>query len=310
MNAPGLLAALGAGLLTFLSPCVLPLIPGYLSFISGYGLAEIRSGAGRLRVLASTALFAAGFTAVFVLLGLVFAGGSLLLGGLSRALTIGAGLVVVLLGLNLVFDFIKILDLEARFHAARRPRGLAGAFLIGVAFAAGWSPCVGPILASILLYAARQGDAGHSALLLGAYSIGLAIPFLLVGLFFDAARPVMDWFKRHARAVRMGSGLFLVALGATMALGRLGAVSSIAAQAGMGLSESLILRPGTVRAAATGAWLLLAAAIALAAIPRGGRFGSGRIAVVAVLAALAAAEALGLWSTPALLSRWLLFQGA
>jgi cytochrome c-type biogenesis protein len=321
MTVPALGTAFGAGILSFLSPCVLPLIPGYLSFISGYSLADIRSGKGRLRVVAGTAAFVAGFTAVFIALGLVFSGASSLLGGLGRTLTIVAGLLVMALGLNTIFDLVKVLNFEARFHPkaaagrtdARSPasrRGLAGAFLLGLAFAAGWSPCVGPILASILLFASREGDASRSALLLGAYSLGLALPFLAVGLFFERLTPLMAWFKRHARGVRIASGLVLVILGAAMAAGRLGAVSSIAVRAGLAMKETLVRSPGPARAVGSALWALLAAAtLAIPAIGRRRVFTKPRIVFASIFALAAAAEAAGLWSTAALLSEWLLFAG-
>jgi cytochrome c-type biogenesis protein len=241
MNEVGILAALAAGLLSFLSPCVLPLIPAYLAMASGYGVADIRLGEGRLRTLTRTLVFAAGFTAVFIALSIVFSGAAMLAGGLSRTIAIIAGGLVILLGLNLVFDFIKLLDLEARLGRVRAPRGYAGAFLLGMAFAAGWSPCVGPILASILMLAAQGAADGaaaggaslaRSVLLLGAYSLGLALPFLAASLFLDRLTPLLAWFKRHGRGVRITSGIFLVALGALMALGKLslfgGAASALA----------------------------------------------------------------------------------
>jgi cytochrome c-type biogenesis protein len=258
MSDVGILAALAAGLLSFLSPCVLPLIPGYLSFVSGYGLADIRSGGARPAVFKRTLAFVAGFTIVFVALGLLLSGATILIGGLSRTITIVAGILIAILGLNLVFDFIKLLDLEARFHVAEKPRGFFGAFLIGVSFAAGWSPCIGPILASILVYASQEGSALRSIVLLSAYSIGLAAPFLAVGLFFDRLGPLMAWFKKHALGVRVVSGLLLVALGASMALGKLGAVSGAAVRWGQTLAESAQNAPEFLRPIVTfiSNWLL------------------------------------------------------
>ncbi|HET7838738.1 MAG TPA: cytochrome c biogenesis protein CcdA [Rectinemataceae bacterium] len=311
MSDPGILPALGAGLLTFLSPCVLPLIPGYLSFISGYSLAEIREGRLRFRVLGRTAVFIAGFTIVFVAMGLVFAGGGLLLGGLSRAFTIGAGALIALLGLNLIFDFLKFLDLEARFHAKSRPSGYAGAFLVGIAFAAGWSPCVGPILAAILVLAARDSNAGRAALLLGSYSLGLALPFLAAGLFFDRTKALMDGFRRHARLVRVGSGSLLVALGLAMAFGKLGLLSGVAPRLGMALAESLVSNPTPLRIGVASAWALLAALTMGLPLLRGRRvLTAPRIVSSGLFAALAAGELAGLWSLARLISQWLLFRGA
>jgi cytochrome c-type biogenesis protein len=258
MSEVGVFAAAAAGLLSFLSPCVLPLIPGYLSFVSGYGLADIRSGTARSAVLKRTAAFVAGFTIVFVALGMLFSGASFLLGGLSRTITTVAGAIVVLLGLNLIFDFLTLLDLEARFHSRKAPVGYLGAVLVGVAFAAGWSPCVGPILASILLYASREGGAPRAAILLSAYSLGLALPFLAAALFFDRMSGLMAWFKRHARGVRIVTGILLVLLGASMVLGKLGALSGATARWGAALAGAAQGAPGFLRPIADiiSRWLL------------------------------------------------------
>lgn len=310
MNQVGLLTAAAAGLLSFLSPCILPLIPGYLSFISGYSLTDLRSGTGRFRVLARTAVFVLGFTIVFAVLGLVFSQASIMMGGLSRTIAIVAGILIVILGINIIFDFLKVLDLEARVHATKAPRGYLGAFALGVAFAAGWSPCIGPILASILLYAARQGDTAKALLLLAAYSAGLALPFLAAGLFFDRMKSLMDWFKRHALAVKIVSGLLLIALGAGMALGQLGKISSLAPQAGLALKELALSSPGPARIIGAAFWLLLAILVILPPVLRNRATPSTpRVAFAAVMVMIAAGDAVGIWSTLRIFSRWLLFQG-
>jgi cytochrome c-type biogenesis protein len=310
MSEVGVLAAAAAGLLSFLSPCVLPLIPAYLSMLSGYGLADIRSGSARLAVFKRTLAFVAGFALVFTVLGLVFSGASMLLGGLSRTITLVAGLLVVLLGLNMVFDFIKLLDLEARFHAVKAPKGYVGAFLIGVAFAAGWSPCVGPVLASILLYAAQEGSVLRSALLLLAYSTGLALPFIAAGLFFDRLAPLMAWFKRHARGVRVASGILLMALGAFMALGRLSSLSPLASRAGEALRAASEASPAFVAGVSAGLWALAAAAVlALPAVLRRKGPGPLRAIVAAAFIAIALGDIVGLWCTARILAGWLSFQG-
>jgi cytochrome c-type biogenesis protein len=316
MSGVGLLTAMAAGLLSFLSPCVLPLIPAYLSLVSGYGLADIRAGSGRFRVLARTLAFAAGFTIVFTALGLLFSGASMLLGGLSRTITLVAGILVIILGFNLVFDFIKVLDLEARFHAAKAPRGYAGAFLVGMAFAAGWSPCVGPILASILLFASREGNALRSVLLLLAYSIGLAAPFIAAGLFFDRLTPLLAWFKRRAQGVRIASGLLLVALGGLMALGRLASLSSVAARAGDALKAAAEASPDAARLIAAGLWALVAASIVAlpamrrrGAVPGRGQFSPVRIAFTLAFAIIALGDLFKIWSTANIVAGWLSFQG-
>jgi len=308
---PALGLAAGAGLLSFLSPCVLPLVPAYLSYISGRGLGEIASGRSRGRIAARSLAFVLGFSLVFIAAALVFAGGNMAARGASRALELGSGLLVLFFGLNLIFDFAKFLNYEARFHPAGRPaegaRGLVGAFALGLAFAAGWSPCVGPVLASILFLAAREASLGRSALLLAAYSAGLALPFLAAGLFFDKAKPFLAWGKRHARGIRLFSGILLALLGALMASGRLGLVSGAAARAGFALEDASGSAPS--RAAGSLAWLALAAAAALPALAGRRRWGWARAIAAAAFGGLALCELLGLFSTARILSGWLLFAG-
>jgi cytochrome c-type biogenesis protein len=322
MSDIGLPAALAAGLLSFLSPCVLPLVPAYLSMASGYAVADIASGSARLRTLARSLAFSAGFTLVFAALGLVFSGVAALLGGLSRTISIASGILVILLGLNLAFDFLRPLRRTAKPEVAGRPAGFLGSFLLGMAFGAGWTPCVGPILASILL-AAAQGGMARAAVLLVAYSAGLALPFLAVGLFLDRLRPVMDWLKRHGDGIRRASAALLVALGALMVLGRLSAASAVAASWGRVLEAAIAASPAAVRWIAASAWALAAIGAALPAAlrrarrldapteaPRRKPFGAVRAVVVAALIVMAIGEAAGLWSTARVLAAWLSFQGA
>jgi cytochrome c-type biogenesis protein len=311
VNGVSIFAALAAGLLSFLSPCVLPLIPAYLSLVSGYGLSDIRLGSARNRVLKRTLAFVAGFAIVFTILGLLFSGASMLLGGLSRTITLIAGILVIILGVNLVFDFIKVLDLEARFHSTKAPQGYAGAFLLGVAFAAGWSPCVGPILASILIFAAQGGNALRSILLLLAYSAGLALPFLAAGLFFDRLTPLMAWFKRHTRAVRVASGALLVALGSFMALGRLSFISALAAGVSGALRAAIATAPASVSGVSGSLWGLIAVLIvAVPAIRHRQAPSPVQASFAAFFFAVALGDFLGLWSTARLVAGWLGYQGA
>ena len=236
---PGLLGAFFAGLLSFLSPCVLPLIPVYLSFISGESLTEIREGTGgRFRLFLRSLSFVLGFTVVFVLLAIVFGNGARFIGSaLPRTIMRGAGVVVVILGLNMLFDFIPFLRGEIKATLPARAAGFSRAFLFGMLFAAGWSPCIGPILSSILLFAAQSGNGVKAAFLLGAYSLGLGIPFLLAGLFFDKAEPLLNWFKRHARAVRIIAGLLIIFFGILMITAGLSSITAFFARIGFALEE-------------------------------------------------------------------------
>ncbi len=262
--APGMLAALAAGLLSFLSPCVLPLIPVYLSFISGESAAALgmsRSPAAksqgspagkgiRAALLVRTLFFVAGFTLVFTVLAIVFGGGMRFVGS-SASLWINraAGVLVVVLGLNTLFDFIPFLRGEYRLAEPGAAAGTAGegkanraasplkATLLGMAFAAGWTPCVGPILSSILLFAGQGGDVARAALLLASYSAGLGIPFILTGLFLDRATPVLAWFKRHMTAVKVASGILLVAFGVALLAGSLSGITVFFLKAGYAMEE-------------------------------------------------------------------------
>lgn len=212
----GWLVAFGAGVVSFLSPCVAPLVPGYLSYVSGVSLQELnrpRPDQTR-RLLLSCLLFVVGFSLVFVLLG----ASASLLGGLieeyRRPLNRVAGGVMVLMGLFVMgIRRMPMLYQERRFHLTGGSLGQGGSILLGMAFGFGWTPCVGPILASILFYAGAVETAGQGALLLLAYSLGMGVPFVLAGLAFSRAMGALGWVKRHHRAINAVSGGLLVAVG-------------------------------------------------------------------------------------------------
>ncbi len=210
------LVAFGAGVVSFLSPCVAPLVPGYLSYISGTSVQDLeeRQGDRLRRVLFSCLLFVLGFSTVFVLLGTSAA----LFGGLleeyRRPLTRIAGGVMVVMGLFVAGLFrLPLLYQERRFHPDGRWFRGPGTVLLGMAFAFGWTPCIGPILASILFYAGATETAAQGALLLLAYSLGLGAPFVLVGVGFGRSVAVLAWVKRHYLLINGISGAVLVALG-------------------------------------------------------------------------------------------------
>lgn len=207
--------AIAAGLLSFLSPCVLPLVPGYLSFVTGLTGAELADEdselgvAGRSRVLLGSVLFVLGFSFVFVSLGTAFgAVGSWLL-EYQRPLQIVLGLVVI--GLGLVFGgWIPGLQREYRIHRAPR-YGVWGAPLLGVLFGLGWAPCIGPTLSAVLTLSVSEGSALRGAVLSSAYCIGLGLPFVLVGLAFRRAAGALRWVKRHYLLImRIGGGMLIL----------------------------------------------------------------------------------------------------
>ncbi|MDQ4059858.1 MAG: cytochrome c biogenesis protein CcdA [Pseudomonadota bacterium] len=211
-------AAVLAGLLSFLSPCVLPLVPPYLCYIAGLSLEEIADagperGASR-RVLAASLAFVLGFATIFVALG---ASASVVGQALSKhagTLTTLAGIVIILMGLHFLGLLrIPLLYREARLRVERRPAGLVGAYVVGLAFAFGWTPCVGPVLTAILMVAGAEDTAGRGALLLALYALGIGIPFLLAAAF---AQPFLAWmrgFRRHLGTVEKAMGALLVVTG-------------------------------------------------------------------------------------------------
>jgi cytochrome c-type biogenesis protein len=213
-----LFIAFGAGLLSFLSPCVLPLVPSYVGFLTGLSLPEL---AGRRRAaLLHAVAFVVGFTLVFVLLG---AGAT----AIGRALShyqvwvqrVGAVL-IILFGLVCLGALrIPLLEQEQRVHLHHKPVGYVGSGLVGMAFAAGWTPCIGPVLGAILGLAATQADLGRGVMLLATYSAGLAVPFLLAAVALGA---FLDWFQRFRRYlpwVMRASGALLVFVGVLMLTG-------------------------------------------------------------------------------------------
>ncbi|TLM80348.1 MAG: cytochrome c biogenesis protein CcdA [Actinobacteria bacterium] len=218
----GAAAAFGAGLVSFLSPCVLPLIPAYLSFITGLSLAELGSGDRRvLDVLGPVLLFVAGFTLVFVGSG---ASASVLGQLLSRhqaLLQRIAGAVIVLLGVYLL-DVVRVPWLTGLHVDPARARsfGRGASFVLGLLFPFALGTCAGPVYGAILMLAADAGTVSTGVLLLGAYAAGLAVPFVAVGLLFGRLSGALRALQRHAKAINRGAGVVLIVTGALMLLGR------------------------------------------------------------------------------------------
>ena len=212
------LAAFIAGLISFLSPCVLPLVPGYVSLISGTGVDELRSSEDTrlLRsVMLSSIAFIVGFSIVFIAMGAAATTIGQLTIAYRKWLTRVAGVVIILFGLHLVGLFkINALYADKRLHSVKGNSSLAGAFLVGFAFAFGWTPCIGPILAGILTIAAGEDSVMKGVLLLAVYSLGLAVPFLLTSLGIDRFLEFYGRFRQHLHKVEVASGVLLIAIGA------------------------------------------------------------------------------------------------
>jgi cytochrome c-type biogenesis protein len=221
--------AFAAGLISFLSPCVLPLVPGYLSMISGVGLEELKAPQGHLmrRVMVNSIAFILGFSVVFIALGAAATEIGQVLGIYKHTLARVAGVVIILFGLHLTGILkIKALYTDARLHSVKGNSTPIGAFVIGFAFAFGWTPCLGPILTAILTIAGEQDTVVKGILLLTVYSMGLAVPFLLTSLLMERFLKFYSRFRSYMHALEVASGGLLIALGILLLLGRFTLISS------------------------------------------------------------------------------------
>jgi cytochrome c-type biogenesis protein len=222
VESPTFLAAFVAGVLSFISPCVLPLIPGYLSYISGLTLDEMQGtgdtamsfGAARRRVLAASIFFILGFSFVFICFGAAASVLGQYMLEKQRLLAKIAAVIVILFGLH-TMGVLRIgwLYSEKRVQVERKPTTLFGAFFVGLAFAFGWTPCIGPILGGILAIAGTQQTVGQGVQLLAVYSAGLGLPFLLTALAINQFFTVFKRIRRHYHAIEVVSGLLLVLIG-------------------------------------------------------------------------------------------------
>ena len=222
------LIAFSTGLLTFLSPCVLPLIPSYL-FIIGSSPAGENDG-NRPNPVARTMSYILGFSTVFIIFSIVFSATFNLMSGIFRYINIVSGLIVIILGFNVIFNFLSMLNYEKIIHLKNRPKGIVGAFLAGGAFGAGWTPCVGPILASILLLAANSGSIPLAVFYLVFFSAGLGLPFLLASIFYDAFLKVSKKLRSCLPLIQRVCGALLILTGVLILSGRYQSLSIIAAQ--------------------------------------------------------------------------------
>ena len=209
-----LLLAFSAGLLSFLSPCVLPLVPAYITYITGSTVAELSSGKARLNTLQKSLGFVLGFSLVFIIMGASITSiGKLLIGNMNVFRKIG-GALIVLFGIHITGIFkIKTFYYEKRLVPFEKLRKNISSVFIGMAFAAGWTPCVGPILASILIYAGSMETITMGILLLTAYSLGLAIPFILTAYAIGSFSEYFRRISKHLSIISMISGILLILMG-------------------------------------------------------------------------------------------------
>ena len=215
----GILAALSAGIVSFVSPCVLPLVPGYLSAVTGVGVADLEQ-AGWRRILGPSLLFVASFSAIFILLGLTATAlGQTLREHQDTLEKIAGGLMILMGALFIASMFVVRLNREWHVDSLLERAGKGGPVVAGAAFAIAWTPCVGPTLGSINALAAVEGTVWEGMLLLAVYSAGLAIPFLLTAVAFGRMTAAFAVVKRHYRAITVAGGLILIAMGVLVVTG-------------------------------------------------------------------------------------------
>ncbi len=222
---PAMAVALVAGLLSFLSPCVLPIVPPYLAYMSGISMTDAQSGA-RGRVILTALFFVLGLSTVFLILGFTASAFGMFFLQNQELFARIAGAVVIVFGLHFLGVFrIPFLDREARLDAGDRGGSAFGAYILGLAFAFGWTPCIGPQLGAILSLAATESSVARGTLLLAVYAAGLGIPFLLVAIFLGRAMNVMNRIKRHMGVIEKTMGVLLIAVGLALVTGAFSAFS-------------------------------------------------------------------------------------
>jgi cytochrome c-type biogenesis protein len=299
-----------AGLLSFLSPCVLPLLPSYVAILSG--------SSERKHILGKTFAFVSGFSIIFVVFGIVFSQAGMMIGNHIQNWILIAGMVIIILGINTMVNIFSFLNIEKRFHLSRKPRGIVSSVLFGAAFGAGWSPCVGPLLASIL-FMAGQGTLGRSSVLLICYSLGLALPFLLAAVFFSRLEGLFKSIKKHLGKIKIVSGILLIIIGLYMMMGKIRLLSGTFAAWGYRLERFSQKNPFLCDAV----FSLLYAAVFLVFVSLRIRkrkrlqaegtesktAGLALLIIGFIFAVFAILEVLTIISTPEFIASWLRFQG-
>jgi cytochrome c-type biogenesis protein len=212
------LIAFSAGLLSFISPCVLPLVPSYISYITGVSFKDLTDAESRSRLrwvtVSHSLLFIIGFSTIFILMGASASYLGQILARYQYWMMKGGGVLIIILGIHFTGIInLPFLQMERRFELRSKPLGYVGSFLVGIVFAAGWTPCIGPILSTILIYASTSQDFSKGLLLLAIYSLGLGVPFFLSSLAFSSFLSAFERIKRYMRVITLVSGLFMIAIG-------------------------------------------------------------------------------------------------
>lgn len=231
-NAFPYIGALIAGLLSFLSPCVLPLMPSYLSFITGISFEDLQNATNKKKIqmltLKNSLFFILGFSLVFISLGASSSVIGRLFVSYQEWIRIIGGVVIIFFGLFVAGFFqMNFLQRDKRFHLSGKPTGYLGSVVVGTAFAAGWTPCIGPILGTILLYASAQGSTLYGVKLLSMYSLGLAIPFLFASLAFNSFLIYSKKIRKYMKFIMLASGILLIAFGILLLTNKLTLLTSL-----------------------------------------------------------------------------------
>ncbi len=223
---PAMFVALAAGVISFLSPCVLPIVPPYLAYMSGVSVTDLSEGQGKNKALLPAVFFVLGLSTVFLFLGFTASAiGSIFL-QYQQWFNTAAGILVMIFGAHFIGVYrIGFLDREARIDVGDKGGSAFGAYILGLAFAFGWTPCIGPQLGAILSMAASEASIARGTLLLAIYAIGLGLPFLLVAAFLPRLTGVMGWMKRHMEQIERVMGLLLWTIGLLMLTGGFAAFS-------------------------------------------------------------------------------------
>jgi cytochrome c-type biogenesis protein len=216
-NTISLIMVFCAGIFSFLSPCLLPIIPSYLSFIGGIGFSKDSERKANRSVIIAAFFFVLGFSSVFIALSVILARVMFFFKG---TINIIAGIIIILMGLHSIFNIFSFLEHEKRFHVAKRPANFIGCYLVGMAFGAGWTPCIGPLLSSILIIAGYDGEIPKAIGYLAVYSLGLGLPFMGAAVFLQAFLAKLAKLKKTALLIPKISGCILVLLGVFMLFGR------------------------------------------------------------------------------------------
>ncbi|TVQ27071.1 MAG: cytochrome c biogenesis protein CcdA [Spirochaetaceae bacterium] len=309
--------AFAAGLLSFLSPCVLPLLPSYISYVGGVSLDELQDAhADRTVLFLRTLMFVLGFSLVFVVLGILFSGSVALIGGTGRVINLIAGGIVIVLGLNVMFDFMSLLNRERRVHVKAAPGGYLGSAAVGMAFGAGWTPCIGPVLAGILFLAGSSASVSTGMIYLLAYSFGLGLPFLVASLAFAPLLEKLRLIKPYLGTIKSITGGVLILIGVLIASGQFQQLQATLFRAGLAIERWSQQSPATARSVLSGLTLLIALipfARPVIRRMRGNRevriLGPIRLIITLVLLLIAGLNLTGALSLHEAIVAWFMYEG-